>query len=220
MRKLALLLLLLVLPIAACKHGGPGVKGSGKTEVQKRQISNFSSISTEGAYTVEVVCQKDLSLEIEGDDNILPLITTDVSSGVLRISNSKGYSVATPIVVRITVPNLEVLSVSGAGKFDISKLKTEKFAIDANGAAQIKVSGTTNFLNIHTNGAGKIDTYSLEASRAVVESNGVSKVDVDVSDHLDVTISGPSKVTYKGDPTINKTIHGPGKLEKRASEGA
>jgi hypothetical protein len=35
-----------------------------------------------------------------------------------------------------------------------------------------------------------------------------------------VTISGPSTVTYAGDPTINKTIHGPGKIEKRESEGA
>ena len=27
-------------------------------------------------------------------------------------------------------------------------------------------------------------------------------------------------VTYEGDPTINKTIHGPGKIVERASEGA
>jgi hypothetical protein len=32
--------------------------------------------------------------------------------------------------------------------------------------------------------------------------------------------SGPSVVTYEGDPSINKTIHGPGKVERRATEGA
>jgi hypothetical protein len=48
----------------------------------------------------------------------------------------------------------------------------------------------------------------------------VSQIDVDVADQLDVTISGPSRVTYEGDPVVNKTIHGPGKLEKKASTGA
>jgi len=35
-----------------------------------------------------------------------------------------------------------------------------------------------------------------------------------------VTVSGPSRVTYKGDPVVNKTVHGPGKVEKRSDEGA
>jgi hypothetical protein len=37
---------------------------------------------------------------------------------------------------------------------------------------------------------------------------------------LDVTISGPSRVTYKGDPVVTKTVHGPGSVEKKtATEG-
>ena len=67
---------------------------------------------------------------------------------------------------------------------------------------------------------GKIDTHNLRASRAVVDSKGVSRIDLDVTDQLDVTISGPSTVTYRGDPVVNKTVNGPGKIEKRASEGA
>jgi hypothetical protein len=35
-----------------------------------------------------------------------------------------------------------------------------------------------------------------------------------------VTVSGPSQVVYAGNPTVNKTIHGPGKVEKRESEGS
>jgi len=122
--------------------------------------------------------------------------------------------------LRISVPNLEALSVSGAGNIEVAGLKGDKFVMESNGAPQIKVSGVAKEVSINTNGAGKIDTHNLHASRGTVESKGVSRVDVDVTDHLDVTISGPSTVTYEGDPTINKTIHGPGKVEKRASEGA
>ena len=221
MRKLLSLSVLTLLFAAACHHGmGPSVKGSGNRQTQKREVAPFTSISSEGAFTIEVVCQKDLSLEVEGDDNVLPLVSTDVSGNVLRLKNSKSYSTSEPIVIRISVPNLEGLTVNGAGKFDITRLDNERFEIDANGAPAINVSGSTKLIDIDTNGAANIDTHNLRATRGVVESKGVSKVDLGVSDQLDVTVSGPSQVTYRGDPVINKTINGPGKIEKRHSEGA
>ena len=221
MRKLALLFLLLPLLAAGCHHGMRAeVKGSGKRVVQKRQISPFTSISTEGAFEIEVTCQKDPSLEVEGDDNILEIVTAEVSGNVLRLKSSKSFSTSEPVRFKITVPNLEGLTVSGAGRIDIKGMKNEKFEIDSNGAPNIIVSGSTNTVDIDTNGAGKIDTQNLHASRAVVESKGVTRIDLDVKDQLDITVSGPSTVTYRGDPVVHKTVNGPGKVEKRSSEGA
>jgi len=221
MRKLALLFLLLPLLAAGCHHGMRAqVKGSGKRVVQKRQISPFTSISTEGAFEIEVTCQKDPSLEVEGDDNVLELVTTEVHGSELRLKSSKHYSMSEPVRFKITVPNLEGLSVSGAGRIDIKDMKNEKFEIDSNGAPSIIVSGTTNTVDIDSNGAGKIDTHNLRASRAVVDSKGVSRIDLDVKEQLDITVSGPSTVTYRGDPVVHKTVNGPGKVEKRESEGA
>ena len=221
MRKLALLFLLLPVLAAGCHHGMRAeVKGSGKRVTQKREISPFTSISTEGAFTIEVTCQKDPSLEIEGDDNVLDLITAEVRGNVLRFRSAKSYSTSEPVRFKITVPNLEGLTVSGAGRIDIKNMKNEKFEIDSNGAPNISVSGTTKTVDIDSNGAGRIDTQNLHASRAVVESKGVSRIDLDVSEQLDITVSGPSTVTSRGDPVVNKTINGPGKVEKRASEGA
>ena len=220
MKKLAILFILIAVPLAGCHHGMHGVKGSGKREVQKRDVSAFTSISTEGAFNVDVVCQKAQSLEIEGDDNILPLISTEVSNGVLRLKNAKTYSVSQPVTIKISVPNIDGLTVSGAGMIDVSGLKNDKFEIDSEGAPQIKVSGITKVVDIDTSGAARIDTHNLHAAKGVVDSKGVSKVDVDVKDQLDVTISGPSVVTYEGDPTVKKTINGPGKIVQRANEGA
>jgi hypothetical protein len=221
MKKLLSLSVLTLLVATACHHSMRAeVKGSGNRQTQKREIAPFTSISAEGAFTIEVVCQKDVGLEVEGDDNVLPLVTTEVSSNVLHLNNSKSYAVNQPIVVRISVPNLEGLTVNGAGKLDITQLENERFEIDANGAPSINVSGSTKLVDIDTNGAAKIDTHNLRAARAVVDSKGVSKIDLGVSDQLDVTVSGPSQVTYRGDPVVNKTIHGPGKIEKRRNEGA
>ncbi len=221
MKKLLILSVLTLLFAAACHHDmGSGVRGSGNRQTQTRQVAPFTSITAEGAFTIEVVCQKDLRVEVEGDDNVLPLVSTDVRSGVLQLSNTNSYSVNQPIVIKISVPNLEALSVNGAGKLEITKLNNEKFEIDANGAPSINVSGSTKLLDLDTNGSASIDTHNLRAAKAVVDSKGVSKVDLGVSDQLDVTVSGPSQVTYRGDPVVNKTIHGPGRVEKRRDQGA
>jgi hypothetical protein len=196
------------------------VAGSGNRAKQKREVASFNSISTNGAFEIDVTCQQAVGLEIAGDDNILSLVSTDVSNNVLHIKNLRSYSISDPIKLKISVPNLEGISVNGAGRIDIAGLKNEKFEIDANGAPTIKVSGETKLVDIDANGAGKIDTHRLRASKAVVDSKGVSRVDVRAVDQLDVTISGPSHVTYEGNPVVNKTINGPGKIERKASEGS
>jgi putative autotransporter adhesin-like protein len=221
MKKFALLFLLLPVLAAGCHHGMRAeIKGSGKRVVQKLNVTPFTSISTEGSFTIQVTCQKDLSLEVEGDDNVLGVITAEVSNNVLRLRSTKNYSSSEPVQFKISVPNLEALSVQGAGHVDVKGLNNEKFEIDAEGAPSINASGNTKVIDIDSSGAGKIDTHSLHASRGVVDSKGVAQIDIDVADELDVTVSGPSTVYYKGDPKINKTIHGPGKVERRGSEGA
>jgi hypothetical protein len=220
MRKMACLVLLVVFAAGCHGHLGPQIKGSGKRELQKREVAPFTSISTEGAFTIEVTCQKNQSLEVEGDDNVLEYVGTNVSGNVLRLKNTKNYSINEPVKVRISVPNLEGFSSNGAGHIDIKGINNDKFEIDANGAPTIIVSGTTKVIDVGANGAVKVDTTKLHASRAVVDTNGASRVDLDVVDQLDATVNGPSTITYKGDPVVNKTIHGPGKIERRGSEGA
>ncbi len=226
MKKLLILPLLSLLAVLPFLTGGchramhADVKGSGKRVTEKREIAPFTSIETNGAFNIDIVCQKDVSMEIEGDDNILPLVSTEVSNNVLRLNPSQSYSVGDPFVLRITVGNLEAITANGAGNIRISGVSNEKLQISSDGAPAISASGSTKMIGIDTNGAAKIDTHNLRAAHAVVDSNGVSKVDLGVSDRLDVTVSGPSVVTYRGDPVVNKTVHGPGKVEKRSDQGA
>ena len=197
-----------------------GVTGSGVRKVEKRELAPFTSITTDGAFEIEVVCQQPQTLEIEGDDNLLTLVLTEVSNGVLRINNAGDYSNRTPMKIKISVPNIEGITSNGAGTIDISHLKSDKFDINSNGAPKIRVSGETKELQIDANGAGMVDAHKLRAARAEVDSKGVAKVEVYASDVLNVTVSGPSQVIYDGDPALNQTINGPGSVQKRDSGGA
>ncbi|MGH9931745.1 MAG: GIN domain-containing protein [Pyrinomonadaceae bacterium] len=168
-KKLVLLLVLIALG-AGCHVIHDEVAGSGKLKKETRNVGSFTSISTEGAFDIEVVCQRLQGLDIEGDDNILPLVSTEVTNNVLHIRNLRGYSVSEPITLRISVPDLEGIYSSGAGRIEVSGLKSEKFEIDANGAPTIRASGETKSLKIDASGAGKIDTHRLRAVRVEVDS--------------------------------------------------
>jgi hypothetical protein len=212
--------LLIVIALVAGCHRFHQIAGSGKVEKERRELSSFDSISTAGAFDIEIVCQKPQSLEIEGDDNILPLISTEVSNNVLRVRNLRGYSVSQPIKLTISVPDLVAIHSSGAGMIKVAGLKNQKFEIDANGAPTIIASGDTDNLKIDASGAGKIDAHRLHGARVQVDSKGVFRVEVYAREQLDVTVSGPSHVTYQGNAVVHRTINGPGSVEKKESEGS
>jgi len=219
LKKIVLLILLISLA-SGCHRFHDEIVGSAKLQKQRREVGSFNSISTEGAFDLRIVCQKPLSVEIEGDDNILPLVSTEVSNNVLHIKSLRGYSVSDPVTLRISVPSLEGISATGAGNIQVSGIGNEKFSIDANGAPTIMVTGETRGLNIDVSGAGKIDTHRLRAAQVVVDSKGISNIEVHASERLDVIVSGPSHVTYEGDAVVNQKVNGPGKVEKRESEGS
>ena len=215
-----LLLLLSITIVTGCHRIHDEVRGSGNIQQETRAVGSFTSIATEGQFEITVVCQKTQSVEVQGDDNILPLISTTVSNNVLHVKTTRSYSVSEPISVKIAVPDLNGISASGAGSIVVSEVKNDKFEIDANGAPSIRVSGDTKALSIDAKGAGKIDTHKLHAGQVVVDSKGVAKVEVYAGEQLDATVSGPSRVVYRGDPVVHQTIHGPGSVEKKVSEGS
>jgi hypothetical protein len=221
MKKLSLIIVLCSLA-TACHYAANmhGPTGSGVRKVEKRELNPFTSISTDGAFEIEVVCQQPQSFEIEGDDNLLSMVSTQVANGVLRISPVGSYSTRTPMKIKISVPNIEGISANGAGTIEITRLKNDNFDIDSNGAPTIRVSGETKNLEIDANGAGVVDAHKLRASRAEVGSQGVAKVEVFAIEVLNVTVSGPSHVIYDGDPAVNQTINGPGSVVRRDPGGA
>jgi hypothetical protein len=83
---LALSLLFTLALVSGCHFKrGLSVTGSGVRKSEKHELPSFDAINATGSFIVEAVCNKSASFEIEGDDNILPLIKVEVRDGVLSI---------------------------------------------------------------------------------------------------------------------------------------
>ena len=206
----------IVFAVIACRYIGKGVRGSGNRKTEKRELASFKSVEASGAFEVNIVCQQAQSFEIEGDDNLLPLIKTDVNGGALRIHSDEPYNASRPIAISISVPNLEQFISAGAGDIHVSGVKNEELVLNNTGAANIEASGQTKFVDLKSSGAGNIETEKLQAERAKVTVSGAANIDVFASQQLDVSVSGIGSVTYSGNPpVVNKSVSGIGSVSKK-----
>ncbi len=176
-------------------------KGSGRMASEVRQLTDFHAIDVGGTFEVEIVAQRDFSVEVEADDNLLPLITTEVRRGVLRIKSERRLSSENPLKIRISAPDIDALEVSGAARLSLSGLKNTGIAVDSSGASKIKLAGETAKLSVDVSGASKVEAEALKTDAASVEASGASHVDVNVTGELKTDASGASRISYTGTPT-------------------
>ena len=178
-----------------------GEHGSGNVRTEKRSVTGFKSVDVGGVFQVEVVAQKEFGVEVIADDNLLPLIKTEVDGSTLRIETTSRISPSSTVKIRVFAPDIDKLRVSGVANVAVTDLKNEAFAVDSSGASKIAVSGETSKLTIDVSGASKIDAENLKAGTASIDSSGASKISVNVSGELKTDLSGASKVVYSGTPT-------------------
>lgn len=176
------------------------VSGSGTVANEQRNLSGFKAIDVGSTFEVEVTAQKDFSVTVEADDNILPLIETEVRRGVLNIECSQRVSPKTPMKIIISAPDIENIEASGAANLIINSIKNGGLRIDASGASKILVTGETAKLVVDVSGATKVDAEGLITENADLDASGASQVLVNVSNSLRTDASGASKIIYSGSP--------------------
>ena len=177
-----------------------GIKGSGVSKIEKRDVANFKQIDVSGIIEVEVVAQKNFSVEVEADDNLLEYVKTEVDGDTLKLYTKNRISPSTKIRVVISMPELTGADVSGVSKLTANEIKTESFHLDVSGASKIEINGEAKNLKIEASGASKINAENLKVSNADVDVSGATHVTVNATEEVRADASGASKVNYVGEP--------------------
>jgi hypothetical protein len=167
------------------------------------------------AFDVEITAGAERRVELSGDDNLLPLITTDVIGTRLALDTRKSLRPKAPLRVRIAAPTISAVEVSGSSTVVLHGVRGDKLSLDITGSATIHGDGAVRELRVDVSGSGDVEIEQLPAERASVVVSGSGGVALAASQALDVTISGSGTVTYRGDPAIKKLINGSGSLRKR-----
>lgn len=198
-------------------HFGGGVAGSGVRKTEKRVVSDFKKIEVGGGFEVEVVAQqKEQTLELEGDDNILPLIETEVRNGTLYVESKKSFNTKKAIHLKISAADVQAMGISGACKTSVKNIKADRFELDVSGASNVTVQGEAASLKIDSSGASEIDTEKLTARSVNVSTSGAGTTRVFASEEISADASGASKIIYSGDPkVVNKKDSGASSVTKK-----
>ncbi len=218
MKILTLLSIGLVTGLVGCSliSNTSNVKGSGIVKTEKRSLASFDSLDANYVGSIQVRSQGQKSLEISGDDNIIPLITTEVKNGTLYIRPTKGYNPQQKLQIIISTPDLKSFVFDGVGKANLSNVKNDRLEIVVNGVGDFSASGETKEADITLSGVGSLDAKNLHTVNAKVNSTGVGNVDIYVTGQLDAQASGVGKINYYGSPKIvNRQAEGIGKINER-----
>ncbi|QJY49875.1 head GIN domain-containing protein [Pseudonocardia broussonetiae] len=202
-------------PSAAAATSAGATSPAGAGEV--RQVSGFSAVDLSSVGDLRIEQTGTESLTIEAAPDVLPLLTSEVSGGVLRLGVVPGADFRTdrPIVYRLTVDALDALTVSGAGDATAADLRTGALTVDITGAGDVTLGGTADSQTVTIEGSGDYDAQDLQTATATLTVDGAGNAVVRVSDRLDVTVGGAGSVEYLGDPQVTQDVSGAGEVERR-----
>jgi hypothetical protein len=185
------------------QSAGGAVVGSGTLRSETRSVQGFDSVDLAGTGTLEVRQTGAESLVIRTDDNVLPLIRSDVSGGVLHLGPKDNTSITTTdLTYTLTVKALKSLTRSGSATITASEIRASGLSIVLQGAGGVQIAGQADSENVSLNGAGDYDASNLAVRTATVELNGAGQAMVRASDSLTATINGAGQVRYFGNPSV------------------
>jgi hypothetical protein len=209
---------LLVLVLATLAVAGCGTADTGPATTEDRPVGAFQSIKLDGAAQLDVLVGPAPSLSIIGSQGARAAFTSHVADDELRL-DSHG-SLWKPdlgkVKVRVTVPQLRALKVSGAGQITVSGMSGDALDVSIDGASSLEANGQVGTLTVSMNGAGSMDLSRLEAVSATVTTNGAGSIEVNATGSLTATVNGVGSINYYGKPAkVTTAINGVGSISPR-----
>jgi len=142
-----------------------------------------------------------------------------------------------PPKVTVHFRTLEALDLAGAVKVAAASIEADRLAIEASGAATVKVdalraqslrfagsgavkgefAGSLADQSIAIAGAGDYRAAGLASQTAKIAVSGAGRAVVSVAKSLDAEISGAGSIEYIGDPVVHDRISGAGRISRRSA---
>ncbi|SEM01961.1 Putative auto-transporter adhesin, head GIN domain [Maribacter orientalis] len=225
MKNLSVLLLTGLITLSCSAQWGKTIKGNGNNVTIERSTGDYDGIAVSGWFDVDLVSGNEGEITLQGEENLLEYIITEVKDGKLVIKTEKGVNLKSSnwkSEIRITVPVESISSVSMSGSGDIvgkTKIKSDKFStamsgsgditldIDSNlisasmsGSGDITLSGKTTDFDATVSGSGDIEAYNLEADNVSATVSGSADIQVTAKKSIKARVSGSGDISYRGNP--------------------
>ncbi len=194
----------------------------------------FSGLHFESVGEVLITQGETCALKIEGNDELLAKVRSEVNEGVLSITYPTGvgdlagagwigeeqrllYFVTMQEVKQVDLAGAgsiqaddlrgKVLSLShsGAGKMTLKGLDYKQLDASLSGLGEIQVEGKVDSQNVVLSGLGEYHAEGLKSQEANVSLSGAGSARVWVNSELKAEATGAGSIHYKGNPHVTQS---------------
>jgi hypothetical protein len=183
--------------------GNGGAKDSGVRKSEKRPSGSFDRIRSLISGDVSVRYGDADEIVVEADENIVPLIKTDIDGDVLTVSSSGSFSTSQPIKVSVTIPKdreMPDLDLIGSGDISMHGIDQADISVNLQGSGDISLSGTAGRIRLSLMGSGDIDARRLKGKEVDISLMGSGDIEASASEKVSVTLMGSGDVVVSGSP--------------------
>lgn len=193
------------------------VVGSGVVKSESRPVSGFDEVTLAGSGTLSITQTGAESLTIQADDNILPLLTSDVSGHrlVLGTKPNTSYETRNRVVYQVTMRDLRGLFISGSGDATATDISASAMTVTISGSGTVRLSGHAQSQSVTISGSGTYEARDFATGTANVTVTGSGDAHVNCTGDLTVRITGSGNVTYAGTPSVHQSVLGSGSVRRR-----
>ena len=211
---------------------GPAVAGSGVSTSETRSVAAFDEIDLSGDFDVVVEVGRTRSVVITGEDNLVPLVRTQVRNGTLHIDRERDFRPHQDIRVAISVERLRGLHSGGSSDVVVRNVRSTAFDVSVSGSSELSASGefgdldasisgsgeihldgTADHVDASISGSGRLDLLEVAVQTARIGVSGSGVATIQVSERLEANVSGSGAVRYAGRPAVRGDVSGSGSVE-------
>jgi len=201
-RPASIILLLLVGVLAGC------VQGQGPVTSETRGVGAFSRIEASAGILVVVRIGPSEAIEVTAQENLLPVIATDVRGDTLSIEASEDFTTLEPVTVTVVVPALDGLTLSGGSQAVIDDLDAESLDLRIRGGSHVTAAGSVQSVVLDADGGATASLEDLSVRVATVSMDGGATATLTASGEVSGTAAGGSRLTVLGDAVVSVEASG------------
>lgn len=160
-------------------------------------------------YRLTVKNLNEIAIRGSGDFFVEPVESNDMKVAILGSGNIDIKSLAAKSIT---------FDLRGSGDIAIDELEVKTIDASIPGSGTITLDGSAESQSIAINGSGDYLAGDLETARTEININGSGDLTVWVTDDLNVSVTGSGTVQYYGQPTVDQSGGGSGKLISRGKK--
>jgi hypothetical protein len=189
-----------VLAAVALAVACTNVRGSGTAKTEERAVPAFTTVDVGSGIQADVRVGPAGPVSVTADDNILPLVESDVDQGRLVVRLKEPASTMTKIHVVASAPSITAVHASSGADVKAAGLTGLALALDASSGATLHADGSTKSLAVTASGGATLDASGLVAANVVVSASGGAKVGIQATAGAGGTAGSGASVHVAGSP--------------------